>query len=71
MRTAPTVTVTAGSFAQQVSGATAAVSGFAAGATHTPNFVTVTSAATATAGLAALLVSRQTNSGLIAVSADL
>lgn len=71
MRISPTVTVTAGSFAQQVSGATAAVSGFAAGATHTPNFVTVTSTATATAGLAALLVSRQTNSGIIAVSADL
>jgi hypothetical protein len=71
MRIPPTVTVTAGSFAQQVSGATAAVSGFAAGATHTVNFVTVTSTATATAGLAALLVSRQTNSGLIAISADL
>ena len=71
MRIAPTVTVTAGSFAQQVSGATAAVSGFAAGATHTPNFITVVSTATATAGLAALLVSRQTNSGTIAISADL
>ena len=71
MRIAPTVSVTAGSFAQQVSGATAAVSGFAAGATHTPNFITVVSTATATAGLAALLVSRQTNSGLISASADL
>lgn len=71
MRAAPTVTVVAGSFAQQVSGTTAAVSGFAAGATHTPNFVSVVSTATATAGLAALLVSRQTNSGSISASADL
>jgi hypothetical protein len=71
MRTAPTVSVTAGSFAQQVSGGTAAVSGFAAGATHTPNFVTVVSTATATAGLAAMLVSRQTNSGSIVITADL
>lgn len=71
MRAAPTVTVTAGSFAQQVSGTTAAVSGFAAGATHTVNYITVVSTATATAGLGALLLSRQTNSGTIAASADL
>jgi hypothetical protein len=71
MRIPPTVTVAAGSLAQTVSGATAAVSGFAAGATHTVNFVTVTSTATATAGLAALLVCRQTNSGNIQISADL
>jgi len=71
MRAAPVVTVTAGSFAQQVSGATAAVSGFASGVVVTQNFVTVVSTTTATAGLAALLLSRQTNSGLIAISADL
>src|SRR5262249_36562364 len=56
MRAAPTVTVVAGSFAQQVSGVTAAVSGFAAGATHTPNYISVVSTATATAGLGALLL---------------
>lgn len=71
MRAAPTVTVVAGSFAQEVSGTTAAVSGFAAGATHTPNYITVTSTTTATAGLSALLLSRATNSGSIAASADL
>jgi hypothetical protein len=71
MRAAPTVTVVAGSFAQQVSGTTAAVSGFAAGATHTQNYISVVSTTTATAGLAAMLVSRQTNSGNIAASADL
>ncbi len=71
MRAAPTVSVVAGSFAVQVSGATAAVSGFAAGGTHTPNYISVVSTTTATAGLAALLVSRQTNSGSISVSADL
>lgn len=71
MRASPTVTVVAGSFAQQNSGVTASVSGFAAGATHTPNYISVTSTATATAGLATLLVSRVTNSGSIAASADL
>ncbi len=71
MRTTPTVTVVAGSFAQQVSGAIAAVSGFAAGAQQTTTMINIVSSTTATAGLGALLVARQANSGTIAASADL
>jgi hypothetical protein len=71
MRSPPTVTVLAGSFALYVIGTTAAVSGFAAGSTHTVNFINVVSTTTAASGQAALLVSRQPNSGFIQATADL
>lgn len=71
MRAAPTVTVTAGSFAFNVGGSVVAASGLAAGTTHTPNYISLIGTATAVSGQACLLQSRSLNSGLIAVSADL
>ena len=55
MRIAPTVTVSAGSFKLNIAGTATAVAGFAAGTTHTPNMVSVTSTTTATSGQATLL----------------
>lgn len=71
MRAAPTVTVVAGSFAFQLAGALVAVSGFAAGALHTVNFINLIGTTTGASGGATYLVSRQPNSGSIAVTADL
>ena len=71
MRAAPTVTVSAGSFAFNVGGALAAVSGFAAGTTHTPNYINVVGTTTGVSGQACLLQSRQPNSGFILASSDL
>lgn len=70
MRAAPTVTVTAGGYKINVAGTETAVgSGFAAGSTHTPNYITVVDNLTATVGQAVLLVGSN-STGNIAVSAD-
>src|SRR5260370_7939081 len=42
MRAAPTVTVSAGSFKFNLAGTATAVGTFAAGSTHTPNYISVT-----------------------------
>lgn len=55
MYKAPTVTVTAGSFKFNIAGTATAVAGFAAGATHTPNYISVVGTTTATSGQATLL----------------
>lgn len=71
MRASPTVTVVAGSFAFNVGGSVAAVSGFAGGTTHTPNYISVIGTTTGVSGQACLLQSRNPNSGSITASADL
>lgn len=71
MRAAPTVGVTAGSFAFNVGGAVVAASGFAQGTTHTINYISVIGTATGVSGQACLLQSRQPNSGNITATADL
>ncbi len=71
MRAAPTVTVSAGSFKFNVAGsATAVGAGFAAGSTHTPNYISVVGTATATSGQATLLQGGG-GSGYVQASADL
>lgn len=55
MRAAPTVTVSAGSFKFNVAGTPTSVAGFAAGSTHTPNYISVVGTTTATSGQATLL----------------
>jgi hypothetical protein len=71
MRTAPTVTVSAGSLKINVAGTETAVgAGFAAGATHTANYITVVDNLTATAGQCVLLVGGA-GAGTIQISADL
>lgn len=70
MRIAPTVTITAGGFKINVAGTETAVgTGFAAGATHTPNYITVVDNLTATVGQSVLLVGSN-STGSIAISAD-
>ncbi len=72
MRTAPTVTVTQGSFGAQTGAAGyTALTSMAAGSTHTVNYVSVTGAATMVSGQAAFLVSSSATTGKIQVSADL
>jgi hypothetical protein len=71
MRAAPTVSVVAGSFAFNTNGTVAAVSGFAAGTTHTPNYISVIGTTTGVSGQGCLLQSRSPNSGSITVTADL
>jgi hypothetical protein len=69
MRTAPTVTVSAGSFKFNLSGTPTAVGTFAPGSTHTPNYISVTGNAAGTAGQGTLLQGGGGN-GFIQASAD-
>jgi hypothetical protein len=70
MRAAPTVTITAGGFKINVAGTETAVgAGFAAGSTHTPNYITVVDNLTGTVGQSVLLVGFN-STGNIAISAD-
>jgi hypothetical protein len=70
MRAAPTVTVTAGLFKFNIAGTPTAVGGgFAAGTTHTVNYISVVGTVTATVGQATLLQGGG-GTGKIAVSAD-
>lgn len=71
MRIAPTVTVSVGTFKVNLAGTATTPTTFAAGTTHTPNYITVTSANTGqTAGQATLLQGGG-GSGYIQASADL
>ena len=69
LRAAPTVTLSAGSFKVAVGAAYAAATTLAAGATHTVNAISITSANTASAGVGALLGGGG-GSGWILASAD-
>lgn len=69
MKSAPTVTVTAGGFKFNIAGTATAVSGFAAGATHTVNYISVIGTTTGTSGQATLLIGSNSN-GTIAASCD-
>jgi hypothetical protein len=69
MRAAPTVTVSAGSFKFNLAGTATAVGTFAAGSTHTPNYISVTGNASGTAGQGTLLQGGGGN-GFIQASAD-
>lgn len=69
MRTAPTVAVSAGSFKFNLAGAATAVGTFAAGTTHTPNYISVTGTAAGTAGQGTLLQGGG-GAGFIQASAD-
>lgn len=72
MRVAPTVSVvTTGSFAANIVGTLTALTGMAASTTHTVNYISVTGGVTAVSGQATMLTSRQPNSGIITVTADL
>lgn len=72
MRTAPTVTVTNGSFgALTPAGAYVALTSMAAGSTHTVNYVSVTGAATLISGQATMLISSSASVGNVKVTADL
>lgn len=66
---APTVTVSAGGFKVAAAAAPAAASGLAAGSTHTPNAISLTTTLTQTVGLAATLQGGGGN-GFILASAD-
>jgi hypothetical protein len=69
MRAAPTVQVAAGSFRFNLAGTATAVGAFAPGATHTPNYISVTGTASGTAGQGTLLQGGGGN-GFIQASAD-
>lgn len=69
MRTAPTVSVTAGTFKFNIAGTATAAAGLAAGTTHTPNYISVVGTTTATSGQGTLLQGGG-GSGLIAATAD-
>jgi hypothetical protein len=69
MRAAPTVTVSAGSFKFNLAGTATAVGAFAAGSTHTPNYISVTGNASGTAGQGTLLQGGG-GAGFIQASAD-
>jgi len=69
MRAAPTVLVSAGSFKFNIAGVATAVAGFAAGATHTPNYISVVGTTTATAGQGTLLQGGG-GAGFVQASAD-
>jgi hypothetical protein len=69
MRTAPTVTVSAGSFKFNIAGTPTAVAGFAAGATHTPNYISLVGTTTATSGQGTLLQGGG-GAGFVQASAD-
>ena len=69
MRAAPTVTVSAGSFKFNLAGVATAVGTFAAGTTHTANYISVTGNAAGTAGQGTLLQGGG-GAGFIQASAD-
>jgi hypothetical protein len=69
MRAAPTVAVSAGSFKFNLAGTATAVGTFAAGSTHTPNYISVTGNAAGTAGQGTLLQGGG-GAGFIQASAD-
>jgi len=69
MRAAPTVTVSPGSFKFNIGGTATAVAGFAAGTTHTPNYISVVGTTTATSGQGTLLQGGG-GAGFIQASAD-
>jgi hypothetical protein len=69
MRAAPTVTVSAGSFKFNIAGTATAVAGFAAGTTHTPNYISLLGTTTATSGQGTLLQGGG-GAGFIQASAD-
>jgi len=69
MRAAPTVTVSAGAFKFNIAGVATAVAGFAAGTTHTPNYISVVGTTTATAGQGTLLQGGA-GAGFVQASAD-
>jgi len=69
LRTAPTVTVSAGSFQVAGGAAAAAATSMAAGTTHTPNAISITTARTEAAGVAASLQGGG-GTGYIVASAD-
>jgi hypothetical protein len=69
MRAAPTVTVSAGAFKFNIAGTATAVAGFAAGSTHTANYISVVGTTTATSGQGTLLQGGG-GAGTIAASAD-
>lgn len=70
MRSAPTVTVSAGTFKFNVAGtATAVGAGFAAGATHTPTMITLVGTVSSTGGQATALQGGG-GSGYVIASAD-
>jgi len=69
MRAAPTVTVSAGSFKFNIAGTATAVAGFAAGTTHTPNYISLVGTTTATSGQGTLLQGGG-GAGYIQASAD-
>jgi hypothetical protein len=69
MRAAPTVTVSAGAFKFNIAGVATAVAGFAAGTTHTPNYISVVGTTTATAGQGTLLQGGG-GAGFVQASAD-
>ena len=70
MRTAPTVTLSAGGFRFNIAGTPTAVGGgFAAGSTHTQNMITVVGTVTATSGQATALQGNG-STGYIVASAD-
>jgi hypothetical protein len=69
MYKAPTVTVSAGSFKFNLTGTATAVAGFAAGSTHTPNYISVVGTTAATSGQATLLQGGG-GAGFVQASAD-
>src|SRR5215472_2211572 len=69
MRAAPTVTVSAGALKFNIAGTATAVAGFAAGSTHTANYISVVGTTTATSGQGTLLQGGG-GAGTIAASAD-
>jgi len=69
LRTAPTVTVVAGTFKVAAGAAAAAATGIAPGATHTPNAISITTTLTQAAGGSASLQGGG-GSGTITASAD-
>ena len=71
MRTAPTVTVTNGSFGADVIGGYVALTSIAALGNHTVNYVGISGLATAVSGQAVLLISSSATVGQIKISADL
>jgi hypothetical protein len=69
MRAAPSVSVSAGAFKFNIAGTATAVAGFAAGATHTPNYISVVGTTTATSGQSTLLQGGG-GAGFVQASAD-
>jgi hypothetical protein len=69
MRTAPTVTVVAGSFVFRFNGADLTATGLTAGATHTANMINLVASATAASNFASMLQGGN-GTGSITASAD-